>query len=128
MLTKTKYYEDYFKILKIYNGPDHDLHKIGLPQFDSLKRLNFNKYFGTEIDKDRFVMKITPDTDPEELSKNLALGYKVKEDSEYYLRDYLKRKAYTKINYPAVKNYMKKAINRRKILLKKIKMKNYTYI
>jgi hypothetical protein len=128
MLPKTKHFDEYFKILKIYNGPDHDLHNIGLPQFDVVKRLDFNKEFGTEIDKDKFLMSVTPDTDPEELSKNLALGHKIKEDPESYLRDYLKRKAYTRVNYPAIKNYIKKTIYRRKVLLKKIKMKNYTYV
>ena len=73
-------------------------------------------------------LKVVDDTDPEELSKNLALGHKIKEDPESYLRDYLKRKAYTRVNYPAIKNYIKKTIYRRKVLLKKIKMKNYTYV
>lgn len=128
MLPKNKLRDLFYNNILIFNGPDHDLHKIGLPQFGAVKPINFNKMMGNELDPELDELILNPDFTKEEVNQLREKGVKIKEDPEWYLYDFMKKKAHTIKNYGAIINYLKKIQNIRRKKWNKIKMKNYTYV
>lgn len=127
MLPKNKLVEHFNENIVVFDGPNHDLHHIGLPQFETLKPLNFDEMFGMTIDKEKDFAIVTADTDPEEVKKLKAEGYKVKEDRESHLREYMKTKAYTSLNHNTYEKLKQKIFNKRLKKWRIIKMKNFQY-
>lgn len=128
MLPKNRLYPQFLKNLLVYNGPNHDLHELGLPQFDTLKPINFNRMFGIEINPEDHTVEIGPESDPKAVETLIQKGFKIKEDKENHLRDFMRVKKYSIANERAINNINKKIQVGRDKLWKKILMKNYTYL
>jgi hypothetical protein len=128
MLPKNRLYEQFLKNIIYFNGSEHNLHNIGLPQFNTPVPINFDKMFGSEIDKDMLTIQPNPQDDPELIQKAIEEGYKIKEDKESHLRDFMKTRSYNNYNERAMKNFTKKQDARRRKLWRKVVMMNYTYL
>lgn len=127
MLPKNKLAEQFHNNIVVFDGPDHDLHSIGLPQFDTFKPLNFDEMFGITISKEHDEAIVTADTDPEEIKRLKAEGFKIKENRESHMREYMKTKSYTKLNFNTYEKLRQKVFNIRLKKWKKIRMKNFLY-
>lgn len=127
MLPKNKMRDSYLKNVKVYDGPGHDLHTIGLPQFSQVKPLNFEKMFGSDVDPSNANLLLTPDTKEETVKEYQAKGFSIEKDDEYYLRDFMKKDQW-KADPHSSKKYMEKLKAERKKVWKKILMKNFKNI
>lgn len=132
MLPKNRLHEKFYKNIIVYDGPEHDLHKIGLPQFDTFKPWDFDKVFGITADPSAYKENIQvyhdEETDQVELQKYRDEGYKIVEDPESHLRSFMKRKSYERIDEREYRRYHVKILKKRIHRLKKIRMKNFTYL
>ena len=128
MLPKNKLYPQFLENLKVYNGPNHDLYELGLPQFDNLKPINFNKMFGNEFTPEDSIIELDPDQNPKEIELLKEKGFKIKEDPQSHLRDFMRTKAYNLPKTKAIENLNKKNQQKREKIWKKMLKKNYTYI
>ena len=128
MLPKNKMRENYLKNILIYDGPFHDLHVLGLPQFGDLTPVNYNVMFGTEFNPQTDVIL----TDNKEEKAPLIEDYKQKgfrvmdTDSNYY-RDFNQTgKEQIKIK-PALR-VMERIRKKRMRIYAKVNMKAYKYL
>lgn len=131
MLPKNRLQDQFYKNFMFFEGPEHDLHKIGLPQFDTFKPYDFDKVFGISSDiqpADDVQVLHDEETNPELLEEYRKKGYKIKEDPESHLRSFMKRKTYAKHDPDKMRVYHEKMLLHRIGRLKKIRMKNFTYL
>ena len=128
MLPKNDLHDEFYKNLILCPGKEHNLHHLGLPQFDDVTTFDFNKMYGSEINTSDYEVVPDPEISEEMMNEYKKSGYKIVDDKEPDLRDYMKTKSYNIINFKSMKNYQKRLVSRKKKILKKMLMKNYTYI
>ena len=128
MLPKNKLRDLYLENVLIYDGPAHDLHNIGLPQFSPVKPINFNEMFGVDFNPKLNKVLVTPESDPNETEKLRKEGYEIIENETSKHRDFWKKEEYTKIFRKGANKFTKKLMENRMKDYKKVKNRGIRYI
>lgn len=128
MLPKNKMRQLYMQNVIIFNGPGHNLQDKGLPQFGSVKPINFNEMFGMEITPKYHQVIVTPESDRATIEQKRKEGFEVIEDEDSMKRDFWKNEDYSRVFRRGAKKFSNKLIEKRIKEYQKVKLKGIRYI
>ena len=128
MIPKNDLRDKYMQNVIVFDGPAHNLHNLGLPQFANVKPINFNEMFGTDVNPKTNKVVVAIDCPKEEIEKFKSQGYEVIVDEKKHLRDFWRKDEYNRFNRKHLRSFTKKIIDKRIKDFKKVKYKGIRYI